>query len=69
MTIETSEDDSVFTLSYCTVCDAATSGGDNVFLKSLGELQRQHKVNLELQTCDCEDALPNMLWRIKFIVD
>ena len=69
MSVETSEDDNMFTLSYCTVCDASTSGGDNTFLKSLGELQRQHKVDLELQTCDCEDALPNMLWRIKFVVD
>jgi hypothetical protein len=69
MTIETSDDGGMFTLSYCTVCDAATSGGDNAFLKSLGELQRQHKVDLELQTCKCEDALPNMLWRIKFVVE
>jgi hypothetical protein len=69
MSIEPLEDEGMFTLSYCTVCDSATSGGDNVFLKSLGELQRQHKVELELQTCKCEDALPNMLWKIKFVVE
>ena len=66
MTIETSADDNLFTLSYCTICDASTIGGENNFLKNLGELQRQQKVKLELETCPCEDALPNMVWRIRF---
>tara|TARA_R110000824_G_scaffold182013_1_gene362900 strand:- start:369 stop:578 length:210 start_codon:yes stop_codon:yes gene_type:complete len=67
MTIEASENDNVFRLSYCILCDASSAGGENSFLKSLGELQRKQKVELSLGTCDCEDSLPNMLWRIKFV--
>ena len=66
MTIETQENDDVFRLSYCIICDASSTGGENSFLRSLGELQREQKVELSLVSCDCEDALPNMLWKIKF---
>ena len=53
-------------LSYCLVCDSSMSGGENSFLRGLGELQRQQKVDLSLETCDCPDAIPNMLWRIQY---
>ena len=66
MTVEARENDDVFRLSYCIICDASSTGGENSFLKSLGELQREQKVELSLVSCDCEDALPNMLWKIKF---
>ena len=33
-------------------------------LKNLGELQKKKKVDLKLDTCKCEDASKNMLWRI-----
>ena len=69
MTIETSDNDNVYQLSYCTICDASTTGGENAFLKNLGELQRERKVELSLETCECEKALPNMLWRIRFITE
>jgi hypothetical protein len=63
MTIETSEDENVYRLSYCIICDASSYGGDNPFLKGLGELQRQHKVELSLETCkDCQGTL----WKIKY---
>ena len=67
MTVEASGNDNVFRLSYCVLCDALSEGGENSFLKSLGELQREKKVELTLESCDCEDSLPNMLWRIKFV--
>tara|TARA_R110002020_G_scaffold157006_1_gene339265 strand:+ start:484 stop:705 length:222 start_codon:yes stop_codon:yes gene_type:complete len=66
MSIGASENGNVFRLSYCILCDASTTGGENSFLKGLGELQREQKVELSLETCECEDALPNMLWKIKF---
>ena len=66
MTVEASENDDVFRLSYCIICDASSTGGENSFLRGLGELQREQKVELSLVYCDCEDALPNMLWKIKF---
>tara|TARA_R110000737_G_scaffold87055_3_gene119724 strand:+ start:102 stop:332 length:231 start_codon:yes stop_codon:yes gene_type:complete len=56
-------------LSYCLVCDASMSGGENSFLRGLGELQRQQKVDLSLESCDCEDALPNMLWKIQYTTE
>tara|TARA_Y100000310_G_scaffold294604_1_gene325215 strand:+ start:147 stop:356 length:210 start_codon:yes stop_codon:yes gene_type:complete len=67
MTVEASENNNVFRLSYCIICDASSTGGENSFLRSLGELQREQKVELSLESCDCEDALPNMLWKIKFV--
>ncbi len=66
MSTEASENDNVFRLSYCILCDASSTGWENTFLKGLGELQRERKVELALETCECEDALPNMLWKIKF---
>lgn len=66
MTVESSENNNVFRLSYCIICDASSTGGENSFLRNLGELQREQKVELSLGSCDCEDALPNMLWKIKF---
>ena len=66
MSIEASENDNVFRLSYCILCDASSTGGENTFLKGLGELQREHKVELSLESCKCEEALPNILWKIKF---
>ena len=67
MTIESSENNNVFRLSYCIICDASSTGGENSFLRSLGELQREQKVELSLESCDCEAALSNMLWKIKFV--
>ena len=60
------DDANLIKLSYCLLCDASVTGGENSFLRGLGELQRQQKVDLLLETCDCEDALPNMLWEIQF---
>ena len=67
MTIESSEEGSVVQVTYCVICDGSTSGGESSFLKGLGELQREQKVELSLETCDCEDAPRNMLWRIKYV--
>ena len=63
MTTETSEDENVIRLSYCIICDAPVAGGENTFLKELGELQRQHKVDLALESCEeCNGTL----WKIKY---
>ena len=67
MAVEASENNNVFRLSYCIICDASSTGGENSFLRGLGELQREQKVELSLESCDCEDALSNMLWKIKFV--
>lgn len=65
MTIEASENDNVYSLSYCIICDASPYGGENTFLKGLGELQRQQKVNLALETCeDCQGTL----WKIQYYI-
>ena len=66
MTTDTGDE---FWLSYCTVCDSSYTGGENNFLKNLGELQRERKVELALVTCKCPDAIPNMMWEIKFVVE
>ena len=61
MTIDTGDN---FNITYCIICDA--SEGENSFLKGLGELQKENKIHLKLETCRCEDAPKNMLWRIRF---
>ena len=66
MTVEASGNDNVFRLSYCLLCDAPSQGGENSFLRGLGALQEERKIELSLESCECKDALPNMLWRIKF---
>jgi len=68
MTIEASENGDVFRLSYCVICDGSSTGGENSFLRGIGELQQERKVELSLNSCDCEDALPDMLWKIKFVL-
>ena len=55
-----------FNITYCIICDSSSTGGENSFLKKLGELQKDKKVELKLETCKCEDAPKNMLWRIHF---
>ena len=62
MTVETGDNINV---TYCVICDSA-GGGENTFLKNLGELQKKRKVDLKLETCKCEDAPKNMLWRISY---
>ena len=62
MTLETGDNINV---TYCVICDFAGEG-ENTFLKNLGELQKKKKVDLKLETCKCEDAPKNMLWRISY---
>ena len=62
MTLETGDNINV---TYCIICDSS-GVGENFFLKNLGELQKQRKVDLKLETCKCEDAPKNMLWRISY---
>ena len=52
-------------VTYCVICDSSGEG-ENTFLKNLGELQKKKKVDLKLETCKCEDAPKNMLWRIHY---
>jgi hypothetical protein len=66
MKTEELDDSNLIKLSYCLLCDASVTGGENSFLRGLGELQRQQKVDLLLESCDCEDVPANMLWRIQF---
>jgi len=66
MTLGASENNNVFRLSYCIICDASSTGGENSFLRGLGELQQEQKVELSLHSCDCEDTLPNTIWKIEF---
>tara|TARA_R110002096_G_scaffold145625_1_gene303477 strand:+ start:123 stop:332 length:210 start_codon:yes stop_codon:yes gene_type:complete len=66
MTSEAPENDNVFRLSYCLLCDAPSQGGENSFLRGLGALQEDRKIELSLESCECKDAIPNMLWRIQF---
>ena len=47
MTVETGDN---FNITYCVLCDSSSSGGENSFLKKLGELQKEKKVNLKLET-------------------
>ena len=63
MTIDTGDN---FNITYCLICDSSLRGGENSFLKGLGELQKNKKVELKLETCKCEDAPKNMLWRISY---
>ena len=62
MTVDTGDN---FKITYCILCDSSGEG-ENSFLKKLGELQKEKKVDLKLETCKCEDAPKNMLWRIRF---
>ena len=34
--------------------------------RGLGQLQQDRKIELSLESCECKDAIPNMLWRIQF---
>jgi|14_taG_2_1085336.scaffolds.fasta_scaffold02550_9 hypothetical protein len=52
-------------VSYCLLCDAS-AGGENSFLRWLGDLQRDGKVELSLGSCKCDGAPPNLNWKIAF---
>ena len=62
----TIEDDRIYYINYCSICDASSSSGDNPFLLALGELQRRKKVALVLGSCvTCK----GVMWHIKFVLE
>jgi len=63
MTTEASENDNIVRLTYCTTCDAPPLGGANPFLEGLGELQREQKVDLSLESCKICDGT---VWKISY---
>ena len=66
MTTGASENNNIVHLTYCTICDAPPLGGANPFLESLGEQQRNQKVNLSLESCKiCEGTV----WKISYTTD
>jgi len=67
MPINSPEHDGVYILKYCSNCDASPHGGegDNTFLYTLGELQKEGKVDLILGSCV---ICKGITWRIRFVL-
>ena len=66
MPTDAPENEGIYHLSYCSVCDASSSSVDNPCLLALGELQRRKKVALVLGSCvTCK----GVMWHIKFVLE